>query len=139
MNRSRIIWIAFAVIAFSIFLPVSISLYRDYEVYSEGGVVDVTVTYLPDPLTSKSEFMKFEMGGNIYDKRVNRNTSSVLHIGEKIQLKYLEQYKGHFLFPKEDPIGWGVCALAMLLFVGLSCIYYACQKNPPSIGGPSRS
>jgi hypothetical protein len=132
MNKRRIGWISFAVLAFIVLIPIAMSAYADWAVYNQGSLVGVTITHLPSPMGTKSGFMNFEMDGQEHHMRINGATSGSLHIGEQIQLKYLEEYKNHFLFPNENPIGWDVGALVMMLFLGVVFIYYACKKDPPS-------
>jgi uncharacterized BrkB/YihY/UPF0761 family membrane protein len=128
--RTRIFWIFFAVIAFVILIPVSISVYKDWQVYSKGTLVKVELTSLP---RSTSGFIKFKMDGRIFDKRLSGNVNSSVNVGDTIQLKYLKGYEGHFLFADENPMSWDILAIAIALFLGIACLYYAFKKDPPPV------
>ena len=60
--RTRIFWGGFAVLAFILLIPLSISFYEKWEIYHRGRIVEVTITSLPNRLT-KSGNMKFEFNG----------------------------------------------------------------------------
>jgi hypothetical protein len=128
--RTRILWIIFASIAFIILVPVSISVFSDWQVYSKGTMVKVELTSLPG---STSGFIKFRMDGKIYDKRLDGNINTSMNVGDSIQLKYLRGYEGHFLFADENPMSWDIAVIVMAFLIGIACLYYASKKNPPPI------
>jgi hypothetical protein len=126
--RTRMFWIIFAIVTFTIFIPVSISAYKDWQVYSNGKLVKVELISLP---RSSSGFIKFKIGGQIYDKRLSGNIN--MNVGDSLQLKYLNGYEGHFLFADENPMSWDIAVLIMALFIGTGCLYYAFKKDPPPL------
>src|SRR6185503_3108159 len=113
---ARIFWIACAVIAFMILVPVSISGFRDWQVCSKGTVVRAEVTSLPGALG----FLKFRINGQIYDKHMRARRINPINVGDTIQLRYLQGYEGHILWPAENPIGGDIAAIIMLFIMGIA-------------------
>ena len=129
--KIRFFWSFLGAISFTILIPVSISSYNDYQVYKNGSVVDVVLTFLPRNNTTKTDNMEFEMNGDIYDKKVYASFSNAHHVGDKIKLKYLAGYD-NFLFPNESPLIWDIMAILLIICLGISCFYYAYKKHPLS-------
>jgi hypothetical protein len=114
---------------FALIIPVSISFYRNYQVYSKGHFVVVTVKRLPVPASSKSSFMSFEMAGRIYTKKVGGSRADDLYVGEKLSLKYLEGYDYNFLFPDENPSIWGIVCIVVLFVFGIASFFTAFRRS----------
>ena len=129
--RTRIFWGGFALLAFILLIPLSISFYEKWEIYCRGRIVEVTVTSLPNRL-AKSGNMKFEFNGKIYSESMNGSSSNYFQVGEKIQMRYLD---GHriFLFLEDNPIGWGIFVLLMIFSFGVYFVYCAFKKDSPSV------
>lgn len=127
--KDRILWIVFAVLSFALLILLSIPIQGDWEVYFKGKLVVVTITSLPND-HSPTDFMNFKMGNQIFDKRVSAGISKNLHVGEKISLKYLKGYEDFFLFPNENPIFGGICAILIFSFLGIAFLYYALKREP---------
>lgn len=129
MMKDRILWIIFALIGFALLIPIGFSFNGEWEVYNKGKLVLATIISLPNE-HSPTNFMKFEMNNHIYDKRVNESVYSSLHVGDKIQLKYLKGYEDFFLFSDENPLFWGICGILFFSILGCCCLYYGLKKTP---------
>jgi hypothetical protein len=129
--NNRIFWAAFALLAFMLVAAIAYAVHEQWVVYSQGSIVEVTIASLPGSLATNGT-LKFEFDGKIESKNVNGNAARSLHIGDKIQMKHLN---GHnmFLYIDENPIGWGAFVMVFLSIAGISCIYYAVKKTPPSL------
>jgi hypothetical protein len=129
--KTRIFWGIFALLAFLTLIPFCFSVHEQWEVFSKGNIVDVTIRSVPNSLATNGT-LKFEYQGRVYSKGMSGSASRYLHIGDKIQMKFLE---GHriFLFPNDNPVGWGVFVLLLLFISGIFFIYYALRKNPPAV------
>jgi hypothetical protein len=122
--KMKIIWIICALISFGITIPLSITFYNDYEVYTKGNLINVTITNVPKIYGGPSSFnfMNFNYNDKNYSIKVyNTNGFS---IGENIQLRYLKGFENHFLFPDDNPLGWDIFAIIILVVTGIGCIYY---------------
>jgi hypothetical protein len=126
--RRRIFWIFFAFLAFAILTPVSISSYKDWQVYTKGVNVTVQIVSLP---RSTPGLMKFKLNESIYDKKIS--SKDALNAGDSLQLKYLRGFEGHFLFPTENPIPWAVFSILLFISLGIACLYYAFKKDSPPV------
>lgn len=126
--KTRIGWLGLAIASFAILIPVSISVYSDWQVYTKGSLVTVKVASVP---RTSSGSIKFVVNGITYDKKVSGDWSR--YLGNDIQLKHLDTVTGHYLFPDENPIPWDIAIIVMLLFLVSAFIYYATKKNPPAI------
>lgn len=126
--KRRIGWLAFAVVTLALLIPVSISAYGDWQVYSKGSLCVVRVVSVPR-LGSGS--IKFVVKGVTYDKKVSGDWSR--YLGKGIQLKHLDTVGGHYLFPDENPMPWDIAGIGMTLFCAIAFIYYAVKKDPPPI------
>jgi len=126
--RRRIFWVFFAFLAFVILTPVSISSYKDWQVYTKGVNVTVQIVSLPRSIPG---LMKFKLNENIYDKKIS--SKDALNAGDSLQLKYLRGFESHFLFPAENPIPWAVFSILLFISLGMACLYYAFKKDPPAV------
>jgi hypothetical protein len=117
-----------AVISFLMMIPISLSYYDKYQVYTKGHIVNVTITKLPNLSYLKSDFMKFSMDGKIYDKRI-RAGKFPYKVGDTIQLKYLKGYEVFFLFPNENPNYWAIILLIFFPFCGCYLLYYVYREK----------
>jgi len=86
----KVSWLITGIVFLALLIPISISFYNDYQVFSRGYIVDVVVTRIPRSIGAKgSVFMKFKMGEKLYDKKIGASMSRFYHVGDKIKLKYL--------------------------------------------------
>jgi hypothetical protein len=131
--KTRIGWFIAALVGVLILIPVSISVYEDWQVYKEGSIVKVVVTALPNNQFSTSGFLKFKLNGKPYDKKVQQNVVNYVHVGDSIKLRFLERYEDHALFPDENPSLWGGFVIVMLISLSGACVYYGSKKEPPEI------
>jgi hypothetical protein len=124
-------WAAFALLAFMLEAAIAYAIHEQWEVYSKGSIVEVTITSLPNSLATNGT-LKFEFEGKIQSKGTNGSAAGSLHIGDKIQMKHLS---GHnmFLYVYENPVAWGAFVMVFLFIAGISFIYYAVKKTPPSL------
>lgn len=129
--KTRIFWGTFAALAFILLIPLCIAFNSQYQVYSKGNIIEVTITSLPGKLVTNGN-MKFEFNGKTYSKSVNGNVNNYLHIGDKIQMKHLARGQ-IFLFINENPMGWGIFVILMVLISGICFIYYAIKTDTPSV------
>ncbi len=53
-------------------------------------------------------------------------------IGDTLELKYLDGYDHHFLFPNENPLYSDLGVVLFFTICGISCLSYAFRKEPPS-------
>ena len=129
--KIRIFWAAFALLALMLVGAIGYGVHEQWEVYSTGSIVEVTITSLPNRLATNGT-LKFEFKGKIESKGVNGSAAESLHIGDKIQMRHLS---GHnmFLYIDEDPVGWGVFVMVFLSICEIAFIYYAVKKNPPAV------
>jgi len=99
--------------------------------YGKGNIVEVTIISLPSRLATNGT-LKFQFHGKNYSKSSDGYASNYLHIGDKIQMRYLE---GHemFLYINENPLGWGIFVLLFMLISAICCVYYALKKDTPSV------
>lgn len=125
---SRIIWIISAVVAAAILIPVSMSGYEDWQVYSRGSLVVVHITRLP---SARSGFLKFTLNGRPYDKSVSQRFNNNLNIGDSIRLKYFSGAANRFLWPDENPVSGDLAAIVILFSSLIACIVYASRRVPP--------
>jgi hypothetical protein len=128
--NSRAIWVIAAVVMAAIFIPVSISSYYDWESFSRGSLVTVSITRLP---TNSSSYLKFSFKGQKYAKQVSGNININLTVGDNTQLKFYEGAGDHFLFPEENPMTGDLIATGILIFLAVVSTYYATRKTPPPI------
>lgn len=129
MMKDRVLWIIFAIISFGFFIPLGLSFHDDWEVFHRGNIVKVTIISLPGN-NSVGNFMDFKLNGHLYHKKVDSDLGQFLHVGEKINIKFLNGYDDSSLFPDENPFFWNICVVIIMLVLGLSCLYYGLKKNP---------
>ena len=129
--KIRLFWGGCALLSFLLLAAIGYAIHEQWEIYSKGNIVEVTITSLPNSLTTNGN-LKFEFDGKIHSKSINGNTARLLHIGDKMQMKYLE---GHqiFLYKDDNPVGWGLYVLIFLFVAGIFFIYYSLKKTPPSL------
>jgi hypothetical protein len=127
--KDRFLWIIFAIISFGFFIPISLSFHDDWEVFHTGNIVKVTIISLPGNY-SVGNFMDFKLNGHLYHKKVDPDINKFLHVGEKINIKFLNGYEDSSLFPNENPFFWNICVMIIMFVLGLSCLYYAFRRNP---------
>lgn len=128
MFKSKMSYIVMALLFFALIAPVSISFFRNYQVFSKGHLVEVIVKRLPNPSGSKSSFMSFEMAGKTYTKKIGGGKADELYVGERLSMKYLEGYDYNFLFPDENPIIWSVVCIVVLFVFGIASLLAAFKK-----------
>ena len=128
--KIRIFWNLLGILPFAILVPLLISFYNDYLVYKNGSIVEAVIIFLPKNNTSKTDNMKFEINGVVYDKKVYESYSNSHIVGQRIKLKYLAGYTNHFLFPEESPFLWGVLNTILFISLGIACFYYGYKKQP---------
>jgi hypothetical protein len=136
--NKKLFWIIFALLAFFICIPLGMSFYRDYEVYTKGKIYKVTIKSLPGGSQSREDFMDFYIDDRVDYKRVYGNYSLMHHAGDTIRLRYLDEFKHHYLFEDENPVSWGILVLIIIASCGIICSYYALKKDPPVIMFPLR-
>ncbi len=131
--NNKSVWILFAIAAFLLCVVLGMTFYRDYEVFTKGKICKVVLKSLPNGDQTKGGFIYFYKDNQIYYKKVTGNYGILHHVGDTIELKYLERFKNHFLFENENPIYWGLFTITMIFSCGLGCIYYASKKESPAI------
>ena len=129
--RTRIFWGFFSLLALSLVIIFTYSIHEQWEVYSKGNIVDVTVIALPNRLATNGT-MKFEFQGKIHSKKIDGNASTYMHIGDKIQMRHLEG-RQIFMYVNDNPLGWGIFVLLFMLVSALYCAYYALKKDTPPV------
>src|ERR1700722_10772656 len=123
MTKRKIFWLGFALLAFILLIPLSFGLYEKWQVYTQGNIVNVTITSLPSALSTNGT-VKFRFQGRIYAESMNGATANYLHIEDALQMKHLD---GHmiFLFVNDNPLAWGSVVILFILLCGILFIYYA--------------
>lgn len=116
-----------AIFMLILLIPVSISFKKDYEVYKNGNIVKVKVVKLPEGTFSRKKAMYFELYDSIYSKSISMNTRNSLHIGDEIELRYL-QGNSHILFPYENPLRWDLFTIGLMVLCSIASFYYAFKK-----------
>ena len=111
--RRKLFWLGFALLAFILLIPLCIGLYEKWQVYTRGSIVDVTVTSLPNPLSTNGT-LKFKFHGKIYSESSSGAANNYLHMGDTIKMKHLNEYQ-IFLFVNDNPVGWGVLVILFIL------------------------
>ncbi len=130
MTRRKI-WGAFALLAFALLVFLGSAFYEQWEVYARGSQVSVRVVSLPEGPVENGT-LKFEFRGSIHATNITSGASPYLHVGDTVQLKYLAG-DPIFLFPDDNPAGWGSIVLGMILGLGACCVYYMLRKDPPPV------
>ena len=129
-------WLLFAALAFALCIALSKAFYADYEVYTRGINCKVVIQSLPSGGQSNGDFMYFYLNNERGSKKVYGNYGILHKVGDTIELKYLPEFKDHYLFIDENPIPWGIYALGFIGSCGFACIYYAFKKEPPTVRMP---
>jgi hypothetical protein len=126
----KVSWLFTAILFLALIIPISMSFYKDYQVFSKGHIVDVVITRIPQTIGAKgSVFMRFKMNEKIYDKRVGASTSRFYRVGDKIKLRYLAGYESNFLFPSETPTYNGIVVILIFLIGAIFSFYYAFRNQ----------
>ena len=121
-----------AIIFVVILIPLSISLHRDYVVYTSGKLVSAVINSLPPPRSPVSSrygggnlMMKIEYDGNNYGVDIPDSLTKY-HLGDTVALLYLQTGKEHdFLIPNHNPISSSIIPIIMLLGFFIASVYYA--------------
>ena len=122
--KRKWVWLLFALGAFLLLVPISISVYLDYQVYTKGTIISVEITSLD------LNFINFKLGDKAYFKRV-KNARSYWTVGETARLKFIKGREDHCLFADENPIPAGFLLIGALIFCGIMFIYYSSKKDAP--------
>jgi hypothetical protein len=129
MRSRRILWGTFAILSFLMMIVMSYAVIRQWKVYSQGKIVDVTIVQLPSRY-ARHGTLKFEYEGKRNTISMEGNTA--LRVGDSLQLKYLES-EHMFKFPNDNPLGWGIFDLLLFLGCGIYCVTYAFRTDSPAI------
>jgi hypothetical protein len=124
--KRMFVYLIFALVAFLIFIPVSISSYIDYRIYTKWDIISVEITSLD------LNYINFRVGDKNYFKRV-KNATRYWSVGETARLKYLKGYEDHCLFANENPIPVDVIVLVMFLFCGIYFLRFTFKKDAPPV------
>ncbi len=117
-----------SLIIFVITIPISISSYREYLVFKKGNLIDAKIVQIPNSFKRKSDFLKFELNGKIYDKKVYSGSHNY-RVGDFIKLKYLKGYEADFLLSNENPNYTNALLIFILFFICVCFLYSAFKKQ----------
>ena len=129
-------WICFASLAFLMCVVLSLPFYSDYEVYTYGKVCKVVIKSLPTGDQMNDDVMYFYKDDHLFDKKVEPSFALLHQPGDTIEMKYLDDFNGHFLFKDENPMYWGIFTMGLIVSSGIACLYYAFKKDPPVVRFP---
>ena len=122
MVSYRITWIICALVFLLLLIPISISLSRKYKVYTNGELITVTITSIPNNSGTKSKgLLSFVYNGQNKNMMITGPVDDIYHIGDKIKLRHLN---GYFMSPSENPIPSGICAIIFMLLGVIGSVYY---------------
>jgi hypothetical protein len=95
---------------------------KDVKVSREGELVEMTILKVPGPCagTRVNHFARFLYNEKTYTKKVGCPYGDEHRIGEKVNMKMLEDYD-IVLFPEENPLT-EMAAMAALGLFGIFCI-----------------
>ena len=129
--RKRALWLTCALLSFALCLAIAYAMHDQWQIYDKGNLVNVKIVALPNSLATTGA-LQFEYQGRIYSKNSNGTASLYWHVGDTIQMKYLQGHSG-FLYSQENPTSSGVFVVLMLSASGICFVYYALKKTPISV------
>ena len=122
--NTNIIFIVCGLVFGILLIPTTIGSYQATKVYTEGKLVNVVVTDVPNNWLSKSRgALRFDYEGSNRFIMVSGQVNDVFHFGDTIQLIYSKEYD-RFRLPHDNPIWWGVACFILFLGGVVGCIYY---------------
>lgn len=115
MKRKFYFWSGIFIIVVSVLL--FLSLNRKYKIQQDGIIVKMEITKVPNSCigTKVKHYARFLYKGVEYIKQVGSGFCDDHHVGEFINMKYLEG-ESLIMFPKESVVGefYMVCGVALL-------------------------
>jgi len=117
------VFLPLGVLVLLVSIPISMGVYSDYMVFTEGELVKVEVINIRYGTGKRDKTITtFRLNNHTYREQLKFERP--YQIGDTMTLKYHKDYDGIFLSEHENPILISTLVLSMLLGTVLGCFYY---------------